>query len=84
MELKEGEVQCSECHGSGNRAKWNQIPDYKCYLMCDKCNGKGKMDWIEAVVGVKPEPNLKLNFTMQYGMKMNLGPNLGILSNCAS
>ena len=80
MKLKEGEVLCDECNGSGNKAKWDQIPDYKCYLECDKCLGKGKLDWIENVVGVKPK--VKLNFRMNYGMKVN--PTISLISNCAS
>ena len=68
MKLKQGEVICSKCNGSGNQAKWDQIPDYKCYLECDKCHGSGKLDWIENIVGKKP-PTIKdyqIDFRMFY------------------
>ena len=69
MELKKEEVVCPECHGTGNRAKWDQIPDYKCYLKCDKCDGTGKMDWIEAVVGKKPKIRFKYHHNMPLMIK---------------
>jgi len=82
MELKEGEVYCDECNGSGNRAKWDQIPDYKCYLPCNKCHGKGKLDWIENVVGKKRD-KIKINMIYgQYRMK-NPNPNM-IIGGCVS
>ncbi len=80
MELKEGEVLCPDCKGSSNQARWDIMPDYKVYLECKTCRGKGKMDWIEAIVGVKPK--IKFNYRMNYGMKIN--PTTSIISNCAS
>lgn len=44
---------CPKCKGSGNRAKWDQIPDYRYTLKCEKCNGDGELDWIEMIVGKK-------------------------------
>ncbi len=67
MKLKKGEVICSNCNGSGNRAKWDQIPDYyKCYLVCDKCQGVGKLDWVEAIVGKKKIERFEISNLYNY------------------
>jgi len=44
VELKEGEVACSRCDGTG--LLYNG--------MCEKCQGNGKLDWIEQILGKKP------------------------------
>jgi len=44
MKLKEGEIKCPECDGTGIDKK---------QLFCFKCYGDGKLDWIETVVGKK-------------------------------
>ncbi len=66
--LEPGEISCPDCDGSGTQElggnsedtfgnKW----DLRC--PCDKCHGKGKLDWIEQVVGVHDEPwvNVTIN-----------------------
>ena len=46
-----GEIICPECEGRGTI--WNgHIQTATTY--CTKCWGKGKLDWIEQAVGVKP------------------------------
>ena len=45
MKLEEYEIICSDCSGSG----LDQTRIYK--YSCGKCNGEGKLDWIENVVG---------------------------------
>lgn len=61
--MKPGKIKCDKCNGSGY-----QKDEYKVtmrslsgtdYTMgysrtCLKCHGKGEVDWIEAVVGKKP------------------------------
>lgn len=44
MELKESEIICDKCKGSGNSIS---------HHLCSKCWGDGKMDWIENIVGKK-------------------------------
>ena len=80
MKLKEGEVICDECMGSGNQAKWDRIPDYRITLKCDKCHGEGKLDWIENITGKKEK--IKFDYRINFGMKIN--PITSIISNCAS
>jgi len=50
---------CSQCKGTG-KPNNNKVDYEKRYFyippkQCDKCKGTGKLDWIEAVVGKKPE-----------------------------
>jgi DnaJ-class molecular chaperone len=56
MELKEGEVICPKCKGSGNQADWMHLPDYRVHMECCHCNGSGKLDWIENITGKKEKP----------------------------
>ncbi len=44
--LKEGDVYCEKCNGIGII---NQNPAWE----CERCQGEGKLDWIENVVGKK-------------------------------
>lgn len=46
FELKEGEYECSECNGTGKAG----IP-----YLCPRCQGAGKLDWIENIVGKPPK-----------------------------
>ena len=82
MELKEGEVLCPDCKGSGNQAKWDTIPDYRVTLECETCNGTGKLDWIEAVVGKKKELE-QIKFRTLSGFNYLKNPN-NIIGNCTS
>lgn len=51
ISLNEGEEFCSKCDGRGlTREYTNYINDYLT-LVCDKCLGDGKIDWIEKAVG---------------------------------
>ncbi|MCF8019848.1 MAG: hypothetical protein K9L62_10610 [Vallitaleaceae bacterium] len=47
-ELKPGECECDQCHGTGLHVKFYNGGDD---IWCDKCLGYGKLDWIEMVVG---------------------------------
>lgn len=49
-DLEEGEVLCDMCKGYGyiNNEQWGR-------MVCRKCQGEAKLDWIERIVG-KKEP----------------------------
>lgn len=49
-DLKEGEVLCDICNGYGY-----SVHDHWGKMVCKKCNGEGKLDWIERIVGKKNE-----------------------------
>ena len=53
--LEEGEVICSKCEGVGfvDKIKSDNTSLYK--GSCPKCHGTGKLDWIENVLGKKPD-----------------------------
>lgn len=61
-ELEEGEVVCKECKGCGalptnedlrQHTHGNQMIQQN----CPTCLGTGKLDWIEAAMGGKPQPD---------------------------
>ena len=56
--LKPGDVICNKCNGSGDDSRYEEFLDKdKYYYKCPKCQGEGKLDWIENVVGKKtPNP----------------------------
>ena len=47
FKLEEGEMVCDKCEGGGK--SWIYTTP------CSKCQGEGKVDWIENIVGRKPE-----------------------------
>lgn len=47
FKLEEWEMVCDKCEGRGT--SWIYTTP------CSKCQGKGKVDWIENIVGKKPE-----------------------------
>ena len=55
IELNDGDVICPKCKGSG-KPEFNGIKKGELFLTkpfpeCEHCNGEGKLDWVEAVVG---------------------------------
>lgn len=58
--LSEGEKVCPKCKGKGRIPKNNGFftKHLDPSLICDKCFGDGKIDWIEQVTG-KQHPNHK-------------------------
>jgi len=49
VDLKAGEIECPKCNGTGH-----DVEDKKhFYIWCEKCQGSGKVNWIEAIVGKK-------------------------------
>jgi len=54
MDLKDGEIICKKCNGTGKcRLKTHPLAS-SIYTVCRHCNGSGKLDWIEQIVGSKP------------------------------
>jgi len=64
--LKKGFCYCKVCYGNG------KVKPHKVFSMwyfrgekitnkCPKCDGKGQLDWIEKVIGVKKEDVINLN-----------------------
>lgn len=49
MELKEGELVCSLCNG------WGKVyhKDDDGIFQCPRCKGRGKLDWVENIMGIK-------------------------------
>jgi DnaJ-class molecular chaperone len=58
MELNPGEIICDQCNGTGKEYIGVPIPRGDIYNNCPKCQGVGKLDWIEAVVGKKTKNNI--------------------------
>ncbi len=61
--MKKSDTICDKCNGSGYQKDEYSVtmnyPSGTPYVMgysrtCLKCHGKGGLDWIEAVVGKKP------------------------------
>ena len=50
-DLAEGEVLCDVCNGFGYENNPHFGP-----IICKKCQGAGKLDWIERIVGKKEDP----------------------------
>lgn len=66
IELGPGDVLCNECDGSGytiveNENKTNAVFE-QLNIICPKCYGRGKLDWIENIVGRQKLPPLEINF----------------------
>ncbi len=53
--INEGEIRCSDCRGNGvisvKIGPGNRIRS----SLCDKCQGEGKLDWVENIVGKKSD-----------------------------
>jgi hypothetical protein len=54
-DLKEGEVICNKCKGTGSTSPANSRESIY-YQVCYKCHGRGKLDWVEMIVGKKVDP----------------------------
>lgn len=52
MDLKEGEIICDKCKGTGStkiQRNSTMSGPYHPVMMCLKCLGEGKLDWIENI-----------------------------------
>lgn len=59
--LEDGEEFCKKCNGEGmvvSRRYHEPLIKKGHLLLCDKCDGDGKVDWIEKATGkrIKPIP----------------------------
>lgn len=53
MKLNPGEIICDKCKGTGKHyLETHPLADHA-YQTCKFCQGVGKLDWIEVVVGKK-------------------------------
>jgi DnaJ-class molecular chaperone len=64
--LKEGEIICPKCNGTGGIESGSLRDAAK---TCRKCFGDGKLDWIEAAMG-KVRRMLQGKWTVDYSEKM--------------
>lgn len=51
IKLAEGEYKCDLCEGGGSSAKKFAELEDPGYYRCPKCQGTGKLDWIEKAMG---------------------------------
>lgn len=52
IELNPGEHLCDECNGEGRTGFTIPNKHIRSYpIICNKCRGNGKLDWIENIVG---------------------------------
>ena len=57
MKLKDGEIICPECKGTGRESESTiSAAGYEMTFECKKCQGDGKFDWVERVMGKTPRP----------------------------
>jgi len=63
--LKKGETICDRCNGSGYDPKGDDSQFFR--IICQKCQGEKKVDWISNITGIKekelPPGNI---YTQQY------------------
>lgn len=60
IKLKDGEIICPECQGKGIKPRKIDIFNpHDITYKCEKCQGEGKLDWIEQIIG--KQPNEKFN-----------------------
>ena len=57
MKLKDGEVACHKCGGTGKLKEWGMREGFRVTPECHVCHGEGKLDWIERVIGKEPYYN---------------------------
>lgn len=57
--LDEGEDFCKKCDGKGRVMSKNKVFEStnRYSLICDKCLGCGKIDWLEKITGKKYLPD---------------------------
>ncbi len=66
-DLEEGEVICNKCEGGGSwPGKFLEL-EQATWSICPKCQGVGKLDWVERVTGKPRNPYL---FTLPITRKI--------------
>ena len=63
MELEEGEIICLECNGSGRQGFTisHSKGSERLTINCQQCDGDGKFDWIENVLGKKNHGPIRID-----------------------
>lgn len=59
MKLEEGEMICDKCGGKGGNSFGTPSGDLTKpqWVRCQKCQGEGKVDWVENIMGKAPQQN---------------------------
>ena len=57
LHLEEWEMLCNECGGCGDDPSSNTFT-----TICPKCQGAGKVDWLENILGKNPHIRLRATF----------------------
>jgi len=74
--LEPGDVICGQCNGTG-KPNNNEIDYQQRYVtyswVCDKCNGLGKLDWIENVVGKTLTADWIIEYEQEYNCSFGNG-----------
>jgi len=68
MILEEGEMVCHKCKGKGHWYEESEFGDS--LIICQWCQGKGKVDWIENIVGARSE----FDFVDSGSFQISLSP----------
>jgi len=56
VNLRKGEIVCDKCKGTGStkvKRDLTKSGPYRPTIICLKCLGGGKLDWIENIIGVR-------------------------------
>lgn len=63
MDLKDDEIICTNCHGSGRQEFTisHSKGSERFTINCQQCDGDGKFDWIENVLGKKNHGPLRID-----------------------
>jgi len=69
---KDGKIDCPECNGKGNKEN-----EYNWSILCQKCHGSGKLDWIENIKGKEPIPSI----SSVWATSSSVDPNSVMMSN---
>ena len=80
-DLKEGEIVCNKCGGTGRTTVKLAKPTINITGFCLKCSGRGKLDWIENITGVKRGffrwdllPKIRPEFLKDFPFKISPKP----------
>jgi hypothetical protein len=50
--MDESYIVCNACNGTGCGDILEESRDYLVHSLCDKCNGRGQITWLENIFGV--------------------------------